>query len=287
MGIACLNRSQGLIGRGALLVLAVGCGAVAEASDSLRVDGRVVRVDALVAVDTLASKRAQWDGFDVVRAGVVRGGLGAVAGGPGWAAAWGKGVPAVRAEAAVEWGERWSVALGGAGTLVPRVDPAAVPDSCIGFLPAGPSDALRAVVRMTYPLGIETDTVALAPSGVFEFEVRAGVARLWEVGERGLVRAGAVVGRTLTPTTVQTFGAPTSDGTRSQAFQHVDLPAGRWVPRLEVGLARTSNPRAGCRAPRWRRPAVGCTVGFEPGVGGVPDRWTAAVVWTPGSECRR
>ena len=48
-----------MTGRGALLVLVVGCGAVAEASDSLRVDGRVVRVDALVAAGGVAEAEAR------------------------------------------------------------------------------------------------------------------------------------------------------------------------------------------------------------------------------------
>ena len=86
---------------------------------------------------------------------------------------------------------------------------------------------------------------------------------------------------------VQEFREPAPDATRAEAFPHRELAAGRWVPRVEVGLGRARDPRAGCRAPRHSRPAVWAVVGFEAGTDGVPHRWTATVGWTLGSECRR
>jgi|GEM_PF-6737703 len=255
-------------------------------ADSLRVDGRAVRVDALVAVDTLAGRsRAvrRWELPSVA----VRGALGAAWGGAAWGAAWGEGVPGLRWAAGFEVPGEWAVGLGMAGTLVPWVDPGAVPDSCIGFLGASRAQALRAVVQNRYPLGIETDTVDAAATGRWEVELRAGVARVVPVGQRGLLRAGVELGRTLTPTVVQAFEEPAADATREEAFAHRELPAGRWVPRVEVGLGRARDPRAGCRSPRHRRPAAWAVLGFEAGTDGVPHRWTCTVGWTLGTDCRR
>ena len=291
MGTARPNRSEGLTLRGWLALLAAvwtfeGASAGGSAGDSLRVDGRAVRVDALVAVDTLAGRQRAVRRVELPQV-AVRGAVGGVVGGAGWATAWGAGVPVPRWSVGVGGPGEWAVAFGMVGTLVPWVDPAAVPDSCIGFLGASRDRALRAVVQNRYPLGIETDTVETAATGRWEMELRAGVARVVPVGERGLLRAGVELGRTLTPTVVQEFREPAPDATRAEAFPHRELAAGRWVPRVEVGLGRARDARAGCRAPRHSRPVVWAVLGFEAGTDGVPHRWTATVGWTLGAECRR
>ena len=131
---------------------------------------------------------------------------------------------------AVEWG----VSL--VRLRLPSLNVAQLSDSVIGFVQSNSGNLLQAVIYERFPIGVETDTVAVTLSN------RTAWRTSFQLGWAGTWRRHwawhAAVGATVLLKSETEFGLEFPDINRGQAYAVKQQMAGEVFPLMDVGLRR-------------------------------------------------
>ena len=233
-------------------------------SDSIFVDGKTIRVQASVEIDTVSRpkrwqfgwnvpgpderrpikrKAPAWNqGYALVRTplGGESMGLEAFTSGvpaTGWGAGWDHFVPRPGKR---PWGFGWSLE----GQWMPSASfGTPLPDSLIGFLPQGP-DAVWAVTQERFDIGVETDTLSVPVVRTSSISIALNAALQVDLSRQTPLTLTFGLERWSADRTTFRVAKP---GTPSPPVLSFVAPGAAWQPVARLGISRSW----GGRTPRW------------------------------------
>lgn len=235
-------------------------------SDSIRLDGKILLVDAQVRFDSTAfSKMGQLTpksrpfragflmtqiAFGMPEKLISGSAVGSWVGQPSTLISMqvGSSHPVLKTTGrtprhAVEWG----VSL--ERLCLPSLNVAHLPDSVIGFVQSNNGTPLQAVIYERFPIGVETDTVAVMLSNrtAWRTSLQLGWTQSW--GRHWAWHAA--VGITVLLNSETEFGLEVPDINRGQAYVVKQQMAGEVFPLIDIGLRRRFRTSALVASSNW------------------------------------